>query len=645
MLGKSVGNVFNNVVLEDVWQEISDEFDRSGYYSAEMPALKKDGTIIWTDVHIRRMNDYNEQNGCIITSFRDITEKKSKAEELKLAKEDLAMEVETLLKIHRICTNVKPQSNLDQVYSEILNTAIDLSHADKGNIQILDGDGRKRRIIAQKGFHEPFIQYYENTPPENAACGIAARDRERVIVKDVSSDPIFVGMEDLDYLIDEDVRCVQSTPMVSNIGNLVGVLSTHYSTEHDFSMRELRVLDLLAHLTAGIIEMIKAKEKSKQNEKRALELVEQLQRTDKNKNEFLGVLSHELRNPLATIMAGISLLDITNDENKAQQAKDAIKRQVVQLCRLVEDLLDLTRINEGRIRLKKEQVDLNLLAARAAEDINAQYEQKGIRLETHISSEPFYIEADPARITQAIGNLLINALKFTDNGYARLTVYREENNAIVGVTDSGVGINSGMLPRLFEPFSQADDSLDRSGGGLGLGLAITKGIVELHGGNVCAHSEGPGRGAEFEMRLPLFLGYGKQYEEKRETEKRVRKLKVLIIEDNVDFVSILGTMLEEMGHEVISETTGPEGLNKAKALRPDVIFCDIGLPGMDGYTLARLIRENNDIRDTYLIALTGYASPQDIAAAMESGFDRHVAKPLDNEVLKKLIFEVSLNRF
>lgn len=380
----------------------------------------------------------------------------------------------------------------------------------------------------------------------------------------------------------------------------------------------------------------------KESEQRALALVEQLQKADKSKNDFLGVLSHELRNPLATIMAAAALLGVTKDDQQTRRTKDIMERQGRQLCRLVDDLLDLTRICEGRIRLKKERIDLNRIAVNVVNDMQGQFAAKGVGIGAGLSPEPIYADADPVRITQAAGNLLFNALKFTNSGgRVWITVCREENSAVISVEDSGVGISPDVLPGLFESFSQVNDSLARSGGGLGLGLSITKGIVRLHGGEVTAQSAGPGKGAVFGIRLPVTITKGgKEPEMTKQAKHAARPLKILIVEDNRDFADTIHSMLTAVGYRVSTAYDGSEGLKQAKKFKPDAVFCDIGLPGMDGFEFAKTIRREKGLKDVNLIALTGYAGQHDMEHALESGFNTHLAKPVDLPALRQVLEKV-----
>lgn len=264
---------------------------------------------------------------------------------------------------------------------------------------------------------------------------------------------------------------------------------------------ELSMAVAFIHDITDLIISQRALEEAK---RQALTLVEDLKIIDHNKNEFLNALSHELRNPLASIVAGFSLLNLTEDKHKTAQAKEIMQRQITQLCNLIDDLLDITRITNNKIELKKERIDLNKLVSSIVEDHSKQFGEKGVRIDTVINKNSIYIDGDIVRLTQTIGNLVHNALKFTKTGgEIHLSVYEEQNDVVIQVQDNGIGIKPEFLPNLFEPFRQADRSLDRRNGGLGLGLSIAKGIAELHGGSVSATSDGLGKGSMFIIRLPL----------------------------------------------------------------------------------------------------------------------------------------------
>lgn len=374
------------------------------------------------------------------------------------------------------------------------------------------------------------------------------------------------------------------------------------------------------------------------SEERAKILVEELKESDRNKNEFISALSHELRNPLATISAGLQLLDITKDKHEIIRAKEIMKHQLNQLSTLVEELLDITRINSNKIVPKKERLELNRLALLAAQDYKPLFEDKGVNLEIQISPESLYVEADSVRLIQIIGNLLHNALKFTSEGGGTLLSVCEENNeAVICVKDSGIGIKPECLSQLFEPFMQVDNSLDRQYGGLGLGLSIVKGIAELHDGSVDVHSEGLGKGSSFFIRLPLLLKTEIRVEVESIKSETSCSLRILLIDDNGNFAKILCSILNLLGHEAITASDGMEALRKAKEFSPQVIFCDIGLPEMNGFEIAKRIRSEDPMKDIYLIALTGYAREQDIVLAKESGFNQFLSKPIDISTIENIL--------
>ena len=606
----------------------------------ELQMRKSDGTAFWAHLVAVTLQDADGVPICRVV-LSDITERKLKDEELKAIKDSLSAEVEALNKLHFISTRFIRQDDLRTIYKEILKEAILMSRADKGNIQILDEQKRSLQIFIHSGYKKPFLKHFENGSHGRGACGKAFQEKKRVIIDYVLQSHIFVGTPDLQVMLDEGIKSMQSTPMISSSGNFLGVISTHYKTKHQFNERELRMFDLLARQAADVLERTRIEEALQQSEQRALALVEELQKADQNKNEFISTLSHELRNPLAVIMAGVSLLDLTADAEQARSAKEIMKRQSTQLCRLVDDSLDLTRINMNKIKLKKERTELGKMVGTVADDYKAQFEERGVRLEIKITSDSLFLEADPARLTQIIGNLLHNAVKFTEKGGTTLlTVNKHNKQAVICVKDNGIGVKPEILSDIFQPFVQLDNSIDRSNSGLGLGLAIVKGMVELHGGSVSAFSEGLGKGTQFTVLLPLSPEEENKPGKRHPGGRPPRAFRILFIEDNIDLASILCSMLGQFGHEAILTRNGTDGIAKAKEFFPDVIFCDIGLPGMNGYEVARSIRSDTSLAGVFMIALTGYAGPKDIELAMNSGFNKHVSKPVDIAALNQILTEV-----
>ncbi|MGC4065107.1 MAG: PAS domain S-box protein [Polyangiaceae bacterium] len=370
-----------------------------------------------------------------------------------------------------------------------------------------------------------------------------------------------------------------------------------------------------------------------------------LEEADRRKNEFLAVLSHELRNPLAPISNCLYILDrVQPGSEQAKRAKQTIDRQVAQLSIIVNDLLDVTRITRNKVELQKERLDLNEVLRQTVEDNRSFFDRAGVRLELSPSTHPVPVVADRTRVTQAIGNILQNSAKFTGNGgYTRVTVERDERDAIVRVRDDGVGLDEETLARLFQPFMQAENTLDRSQGGLGLGLALVKGLVELHDGSVAAFSEGLGKGAEFVVRLPMEFDLALASRTSNDFLRRAAK-RILVIEDNADAADSLRDALQLDEHEVEVAYDGPTGLARAREFQPDVVLCDIGLPGMDGFQVARAFRADEGLKRTSLVALSGYALPEDLRRAAEAGFERHLAKPPSLEKLAEVLVELERGR-
>jgi PAS domain S-box-containing protein len=374
-------------------------------------------------------------------------------------------------------------------------------------------------------------------------------------------------------------------------------------------------------------------------ERRSVE--EALKEADRRKDEFLAMLAHELRNPLAPIRNAAEVLRRTGGADPyLEQARSMIERQVAHMARLVDDLLDVSRISRSKILLRKERLDLALLVRATTEDHRSLLEEAGLTLAVEVPPEPVWMSGDPTRLSQILDNLLQNAAKFSNPG-GRVSVRLAcdpEGLAVLAVEDTGIGMEPDILARLFQPFSQADRSLDRSQGGLGLGLALVKGLVDLHGGQVEAASGGTGQGSRFTIRLPLAQEEMPAAPPEPAAPAAPRSLSILVVEDNRDAAESLQMLLELSGHQVVVAHTGQSGLEAALRVRPDVALCDIGLPGgMDGYALARALRAAEETAGIVLIALTGYGQDEDKRQARESGYDQHMTKPVNPATLMSLL--------
>jgi PAS domain S-box-containing protein len=367
---------------------------------------------------------------------------------------------------------------------------------------------------------------------------------------------------------------------------------------------------------------------------------EALREADRRKDEFLAILGHELRNPLAPISNAAQILQkVDSTQPVVLRAREIIERQVSHMVRLIDDLLDVSRISRGKVQLKRETLDVSAVVGASARDYQQAIETSGLRLELALPAKPVWVFGDEARIHQIVDNLLSNAVKFTDSGgRVRVSVGTKDDHALIAVRDTGIGVDEETLGRLFEPFSQAERSLSRSRGGLGLGLALVKGLTELHGGSVAADSPGPGGGFRVEIRLPLEKPLTMPAEDSIANRERRRTRRILVIEDNVDAAESMEMLLSLLGHQVAVAHSGLEGIEKAGEFRPDVVICDIGLPGeMDGYAVARAIRNDRLLSSVHLIAMTGYGQDDDRRRAQEAGFDHHLTKPAGPEVLEPLL--------
>ncbi len=365
---------------------------------------------------------------------------------------------------------------------------------------------------------------------------------------------------------------------------------------------------------------------------------ERLVEADRRKDEFLGMLSHELRNPLAPIRNSVHILQRAEPGSEpARRAREVIARQSDHLTRLIDDLLDVTRIGSGKIALRRTDADVGEVVRRTAEDHRSMLADRGVALDVRVPDAPLRTSADPTRLAQIVGNLLQNAAKFTPAG-GRVSVAARAAGGRVEVTvrDTGVGVDAAIRERIFEPFVQGDRTLARSGGGLGLGLALVKGLAELHGGGVALESDGPGRGSEFRVWLPTSPAAAAAPPEPAARAPAGRR-RVLVVDDNRDAAESLAELVAAFGHEVEIAHDGPTAVARARATRHDFVLCDIGLPGMSGYDVARALRQDPGAGFGRLVAVSGYAQPEDQRRAAEAGFDLHVAKPPDPSELERLL--------
>jgi signal transduction histidine kinase/CheY-like chemotaxis protein len=521
------------------------------------------------------------------------------------------------------------QDNEKALYEKLLDAAIVVMRSDFASIQryVLDGEGGTLLLIAERGFSPEATKFWESVVVDsNSVCGQALRKGRRVITPDVRSCPSIEGTEDLAVYDRTGIRAVQSTPLLSRSGQLVGMISTHWGRVHEPSDRDLCLFDILARQAADLIERKQAEDA--------------LREADRRKDDFLATVAHELRNPLAPVRNAAQVLKLCDPAGpELGRAREMIDRQVGQMSRLIEDLLDISRITRDKLELRKERVRLASVVRAAVESSRGVVDEGGHVLTVSMPSDPIVVDADPARLAQVFSNLLINAAKYSEpNRHIDLTVRREGSDVAVSVRDHGIGIAGDMLARVFELFTQVESSPERGRGGFGIGLTLVKRLVELHGGSVSASSGGIGEGSDFVVRLPIVdASADRKTKVDAAPAKAPGPCRVLVVDDNEDGAGSMAALLELLGYETRTAYDGLDGFEVAQDFRPDVAILDLGMPGISGDELARRIRKEPWGRKMILLAVTGWGQPKDRQRTAEAGFDDHLVKPVEPTRLARLI--------
>jgi signal transduction histidine kinase len=441
-------------------------------------------------------------------------------------------------------------------------------------------------------------------------------------------------------------RTIKSDPLSAHV--MVLQISAVHTTRAD------RVHGLECGADTYLIEPVQADEllatvnallRLYDRERENRQLVAQLRNADRQKDDFLAALAHELRNPLGVVSNAFDILPETQTpEPVSQELRDIIGRQIGVMSRLVDDLLDVSRIARGQIGLAREPCDFAAIARQTVDDYRAILESNGLELTLDVPSHSVWVVGDCTRLAQSISNLLQNAGKFTSAGdtvTVKLVDNPDEHCVVLSVRDTGIGMESDFLARIFEPFSQFDPGAGRKGG-LGIGLSLVKGLIELHGGEVHARSEGPGHGSEITIRLPT-----QKFADSRDPARKstivdadaLACYRILVIDDNSLAARTLQIFLADKGHQVELAVTGPQGLEKARQFLPQVVLCDIGLPGLDGYSVARQLRQELGSNKMFLIAVSGYGQEEDQERAKSAGFDAYLVKPISLKDLERLLAE------
>jgi PAS domain S-box-containing protein len=593
----------------------------------------KSGAVLSAEWYNSVLHDESGRMVSVLSLVLDVTERVKAEEALRSSERELAFELDSTRKLHELSIRSIASGQDQELYDQMLEAATGIMHSDFASMQIAepipgdDSDGVVLRLLASKGFHPLSEKFWEKVElGSDSACGQASQRGERHIIQDAYNLESLRGTRDLEEYQRSGICAMQSTPLFSRSGNLLGVISTHWRTPYSPSQRELQTFDILARQVADMIER-------KQTDAA-------LRESDRRKDEFLATLAHELRNPLAPVTNSLELMKSAKDnEELVEHARSIMERQVAQMVRLIDDLLDVSRIVRDKLELKTEQVDLATVIKQAVETVKPLAERAKHNLEVRLPETPIYLEADPARLAQVFGNLLTNSCKYTESGgHITLIAERQGSDVVVSVKDDGVGIPPEMLPIVFDLFTQVDRSLERTGGGLGIGLSLVKRLVEMHGGSVVAHSDGAGRGAEFVVRLPIFveappIAASQPVEPKTNESTR----RILIVDDNRDNAETLARLLAISGHETSTANDGLEALRLAEQFQPEVILLDIGLPEMNGYDVCQKIRSQPWGRDIVIIALTGWGQDEDRRKSKDAGFNGHMVKPAELSKLERLI--------
>jgi signal transduction histidine kinase/ActR/RegA family two-component response regulator len=550
-------------------------------------------------------------------------------EELRESQHQLQTDLADSQLLQRVSAEIFREGDEQSLYDTIIDAAMTIMQSQSASLQIFDAERGDLQFLSARGLDDEAMAYWQSVSSNPTICEQALRTGKRVMVGDVLHEPLF-GTEDVAAFRRFGICAVQTTPLFSRTGGLLGILSTQWTTPHQPSERAQRLLDILARQAADLIERKRAEDA--------------LRDADRRKDEFLMTLAHELRNPLAPIRTAVDLMKRTPPSGEGEEvtwAREVLDRQTALMARLLDDLLDVGRIARDKLELRTKRMDVGTLMREAVAMNRPLVEEFGHVLTVVVPDAPMYLNADPARLTQVFGNLLNNACRYTPSGgQISLTATRQGDDAVVRVKDNGIGIPPDRLSSIFDMFSQVDRSLERSQRGLGIGLHLVKRLVGMHGGSVTAHSDGNGTGSEIVVHLPLLTASSPGDTPETQTGSEpvtVSARRILVVDDNTDAAQSLAMLLAVCGHDTHVVHDGIAALDAAERLRPDVILLDIGLPRLNGFEVCRRIRQQPWGKDVVVIALTGWGQEVDRRRSHESGFDHHIVKPVEHETLVKLL--------
>lgn len=535
----------------------------------------------------------------------------------------LRNDLAALSKLQELSAELVGPGEFVSLLEKILSAAADISGTDKGNIQLFDPAKGTLRIIVHQGLGNRLVDHFREDGWD-ASCGEAAKQVQRLVVHDVEKLEGLQGTLGLEIVLEDGIRSIQCTPLISRDGRLLGMLNNHYRWPGGPSAEALRYIDLLARQAAELIERHQIESELAQEKDR--------------KDEFLATLAHELRNPLAPLRYMLEVQKKSaGDEALNRHAREVMERQLAQLVRLVDDLLDVNRINQGKLELRREPLLLAEVIQQAIDVCRPLQNQLGHRFHVALPDAKVTLFGDLARLTQVFGNLLTNACKYTPpGGDIELRAELTDTEVRVKLKDNGSGIPADQLDKIFEMFTQVDKTLERSQGGLGIGLMLVRRLVEMHGGTVLAHSDGLGKGSEFVVELPLKTAAMASTTSQQPLAQVVSR-RILVVDDNRDVAESLLTLLNVQGHEARAAHDGAQALQAGEQMHPEVVLMDIGMPGMSGHETCRRIRQLEWGKGATVIAISGWGQEDDHRKSQLAGFDAHLVKPVDFTELDALL--------
>jgi PAS domain S-box-containing protein len=642
LLGKS----YDELLGKNVWEAFPEAVNGKSYKELHRAALTR------TSVEFEDFNPvmqrwfankaYPAADGGVSIYFEDITPRKQAEMALLRSQQEIETELNDTHLLQRVSGALISNEDVATLFESIVDAAATLMRSDFGSLQMLYPDHGKAgelRLLAYRGFSPEAARHWEWIPADSSSvCGTALRARERVVVTDVVSCDFLRASVDLPLYRQASIRAIQSTPLISRGGKLVGMISTHWRVPHEPLDRDVRLLDILARQAADLIERKDSETAREQALEREHAARVEAERALRLKDEFLATVSHELRTPLSAILGWSYFLkkDI-DDPLKARYAAEVIERNGQLQAQLISDLLDMSRIMAGKMRLNVQRVDLPRVINAAIESVAPAADAKGVRIDRAISGAlANSINGDPDRLQQVVWNLLSNAVKFTSKGgEVSIVAKRVESHVEIRVSDTGKGISPDFLPYIFDRFRQADTSASRAHGGLGIGLALVKELIELHGGQAHAASGGQDQGATFIVELPIatvterrpfVAARATASEELVSFAEKLNDIKVLVVDDEPDVLEMACRALEESGAVVRTARSCDEGIDALEVDEFDVIVSDIGMPLRDGYVFITEARSRGV--HTPAMALTAFARPDDRKKSIMSGYQAHISKPV-----------------